>query len=126
MHPDERTRLIIAFGTLLILALAARGATPLIGPQVPIVVAVLMGLGALPALMLHWVCPARPGRETLLAAAILSLPGLALTLQLWDDWLVARHMSPAVPLAGMALALVVVQAIALRSDRQSQAMSFAA
>lgn len=121
MHVNERTRLVIAFGTLLILSLVARGVTPLIGPEVPIVIAVLMGLGALPALMLHWVCPAQPGGETLIAAAMLALPGLALTLQLWNDWLVSRGVHPTMPMIGAALALVFVQAVALRSDRQAAA-----
>ncbi len=122
MYPNEQARLVIAFGTLLLLALLSRGLTPLTGPEVPVVIAVVMGVGALPALMLHWVCPARPGRQTLLAAAVLALPGLALALQLWTDWLITRGVHPTLPLIGLALGLAFVQAVALRSDRRSAAM----
>ena len=67
--------------------------------------------------MLHWVRPAQSGPPTLLVAGALALPGMALSLQLWHDWLVAHGVAPLPPLAGVALALALIQAIALRADR---------
>ena len=125
MRLDDRARLIVAFGTLLTLSLGLRALTLAIGPEVPAVIAVLMGLGALPALMLHWVHPTRPGRPTLVAATLLTLPGLGLALQLWHDWLVTRGVTPTAPLAGVALALALVQAVALRAGRQTRLPAYA-
>ena len=117
LRRQDCTRLLIAFAPLLILTLAARWLSFTLGPEVAAVVALLMGLGALPALMLHWVRPAQAGPHTLLMAGALALPGMALSLQLWHDWLVAHGVAPLAPLAGVALALALVQAIALRADR---------
>ena len=125
MRLDDRARLIVAFGTLLTLSLGLRALTLAIGPEVPAVIAVLMGLGALPALMLHWVHPTGPGRPTLIAATLLTLPGLGLALQLWHDWLVTRGVTPNAPLVGMALALALVQAVALRAGRQTRLPAYA-
>ena len=115
MQPNERIRLLTAFSTLLALTFASR----LLGPDFPTYVAVLMSLGALPALMLHWVRPEQSGAPTLLAAALLALPGLALALRLWHNWLLERGITPIGPLIGLALALVFVQAVALRAERQT-------
>ena len=125
MRLDDRARLLVAFGTLLTLSLGLRPLTLAIGPEVPAVMAVLMGLGALPALMLHWVHPTCPGRPTLIAATLLTLPGLGLALQLWHDWLVTRGVTPTAPLVGVALALALVQAVALRAGRQTRIPAYA-
>ena len=117
LRRQERLRLLLAFAPLLLLTLAARWLSFTLGPEVAAVVALLMGLGALPALMLHWVRPAQAGPHTLLMAGALALPGMALSLQLWHDWLVAHGVAPLAPLAGVALGLALVQAIALRADR---------
>jgi hypothetical protein len=122
----ECARLIVAFGTLLTLSLGLRALTLAIGPEVPAVIAVLMSLGALPALMLHWVRPTCPGRPTLIAATLLTLPGLGLALQLWHDWLVTQGVTPNAPLVGVALALALVQAVALRASRQTRMTALAA
>jgi len=99
--------------------------TGVVGPEVPAVIAVLMGLGALPALMLHWVRPTCPGRPTLIAATLLTLPGLDLSLQMWRDWLVMRGVTTNAPLVGVALALALVQAVALRAGRQTRTTAYA-
>jgi hypothetical protein len=75
--------------------------------------------------MLHWVRPTCPGRPTLIAATLLTLPGLGLTLQMWRDWLVTHGVTPNAPLVGVALALALVQAVALRAGRQTRMTAYA-
>ena len=117
MRLAECARLIVAFGTLLTLSLGLRALTLAVGPEGPAVIAVLMALGALPALILH---PTRPGWPTLIAATLLTLPGLGLALQVWHNWLVTHGVTPNAPLVAVALALALVQAVALRAGRQTR------
>lgn len=117
LRPDDLTHLLMAFVPLLVLTLAARWLSFLIGPDVPAVIALVMSLGALPALLLHWARPSALGLPTLVMGCTLAVPGTALTLQLWHDWLVAHGVAPAAPLLGVAVASVLVQALALRASR---------
>ena len=117
LHQDDLIHLLLAFVPLLALTLAARWLTFVIGPDVPAVIALVMGLGALPALLLHWARPSRPGLPTLAMGCLLAVPGTALTLQLWHDWLVAHGVAPAGALLGVAVASALVQSLALRASR---------
>ena len=112
----ERGRLRLAFATLVTLSLGAWGLSPLVGPDAAAVLAALMGAGALPALLLHWVRPAGVSMPAPVAAAILSLPGLGLSLQLWHDVLIARGLVPVASLPICAAVLVCMQAVALRAE----------
>ena len=113
MRLDEHARFFLAFGTLLILAFAARWLAWVAGPDVPTVVAAVMAVGALPALMLHWVAPSHESPHVLALTVALAIPGSALALHLWDDWLLARGAASMTWLAAVALTLAFVQAVAL-------------